>query len=197
MMSRRMLPALAAALTGVVLLGGCATTPPGGATAPTAPASGAPTTAVSHPATADPSTAVETEDASHNTAARLAIETAEDTLGGRATRLEWAGNLWKADVVVGEATHGVEIAAAGDKVTKDAVTAQKMPADQVDKLTEAFVTLRQAVDTVLDQVPGDFRKAELLPDSAPATGMRWDVSVEVDKELVALTVDATSGDVRE
>lgn len=196
MMSRRMLPALVAVLSGVVLWGGCATTPPtaGPSSAPaTAPTSAAPTDASS----LDPTAAVDTEDASHNTAARLAIETVEDGLGGRATRLEWAGNLWKADVVVGDVKHGVEIAAAGDKITKDAVTPAKVPADQVDKLTEAFVTLRQAIDTVLDQVPGDFEKADLLADDAPATGMRWDVFVEVDNEVVALTVDATTGDVRE
>lgn len=196
MMSRRILPSIIAALCGLVLFSGCATTPPGGASASgtTSPAA---TSSATDPSPTGASPALEGQDDTRNSGARQAIETVEDRLGGRATRLEWTGAAWKADVVVGDTKHSVEVNAAGDAITKDVVATQKISPAQVEQLSEAFVTMRQAVDTVLDQVPGDFEKTDLVPDDAPRTGMRWDVFVEVSPEVVALSVDGTTGDVRE
>lgn len=179
----------------MVLLAGCATTPPSPSTPTPSPA----TTAASPTDTAatDPTSATGAEDESRNTAARQAIETAEGAVGGRAVELEWSEQGWKADVVVGDVEHELLIAPAGDTVTRTDTSPEKLDADKLDRLTDAFVTMRQAVDTVLDQIPGDLLKADLESDSAPLTGMRWDVTVDFDGDPVTLTVDAGSGDIRE
>lgn len=152
--------------------------------------------------TLDPSTgntAIEASsdiDNSRNTTARHAIETAENAVSGRATDMEWVADGWKVAVVVGDQQHSLLVSQNGDQVVKQEPMHQPVDADKLSRLTDAYVSMRQALDTVVDQKPGDLTKADLKPDASPLTGMRWDVTVNTGGQATTMTLDAATGDVR-
>lgn len=176
-----------------MLLTGCATTPPPGPA--TAPAPNTTTAVPDSPGLDDPATA--TEDDTRNTGARLAVETAEAAAAGRSTALAASEQGWTATVLSGTVSRDVALSPDGVDVTADAPSPAPPSADLVARLDDAPVTMRQAMDTVLDQIPGDFVSARLEPDAAPGGGLRWEVTVDYDEHTVALSVDAGTGEVRE
>lgn len=176
-----------AAATVISLLAGCATTPPSNPSPTLDP------TNTMDPIEASPDI---DNDNSRNTTARNAIETAENAVSGRATDLEWVAEGWKVAVVVGDQQHSLVVSPTGDQVAKQDPTTQPVNADKLSRLTDASVSMRQALDTVVDQAPGDLSKADLEPDAAPAPGMRWDVTIDNGGHAATVTVDAVTGDVR-
>lgn len=180
------------ALAGAVaaLLAGCATTPPGASPSPAATVSGQPTATTATTITED------TVDA-RNDAARAAIEAAENAGAGRAIDLTWTDDGWRIDVVAGDAERELAISGDGAQVVTDDPTPDHVDADAQAHLALASVSMRQAVDTVVDQIPGELVKAELTDDDVSSSGLRWDVTLSFDGNPVTLSIDAATGDLRE
>lgn len=147
-----------------------------------APAPGATQTQV--PPTEEPTTSDSTttqspaaNDEERNAAALRAIATAEQSQSdGKAYEIDDEGDddTWEVDVMVGDRSIEVKVSGDGNTVvqTDDDDDAD---ADDRDRLNRAQITLQQAVEAGLAEVPGRFDDAELGDEDDQDV---WQISID-------------------
>lgn len=167
------------------------------------PAAPSPAPAVTTSQAPDPTTAAPSEPATtpapasnvdeHNAAALRAIATAERSENGRAYEIddEDDDNTWEVDVMVGDRSIEVNVSGDGNTViSRD----DDDDADDDDRarLDRAQISLTQAIEAALAEVPGALDDAELDDEDDRDV---WEVSIDVsgddDVEVYVSTQDAS------
>lgn len=128
-----------------------------------------------------------------NAGALRAIATAAQTAGGTAYELDDADDdgQWEVDVLVGDRNHEITVAADGQTV----LSREEDDADTEDRnrVQQAQITIEQAIEAALAEVPGNLDDVELDDDNGRAV---WEVTVDTsDMQDVEVYVDIVSGDV--
>ena len=152
------------------------------ATTDAAPTAGA-TTDAAAPADAEAS----------NAAALRAITFAAGEAGGTAYGLDDSDltGTWEVDVLVGDRSHEIEV--SEDGTTVEGREEEDADRDDIDRLGRAQVTIEDAIDTALAEVPGTLDDVEL--DDEDGTDV-WEVTIDAaDNDDIEVYVDAGSGEI--
>lgn len=165
--------------------------PPAATTAPAEPGATAPTEATDEATPADAATPANAEERNAN--ALSAIATAAEEAGGTAYEIDDSDDdgQWEVDVMVENRSHEITVAADGSTV----IEREEDDADQEDisRLDQAQVTIEQAIEAALAEVPGSLDDVELSDDNGRGV---WEVSIdETENDDVEVYIDIVSGDV--
>lgn len=163
--------------------------------APAVTTTQAPDTTPSTPAASGtPSTQAPADDAAeHNAAALRAIATAQQAENGIAYEIddEDDDNTWEVDVMVGDRSIEVDVSADGNTVLSRDDDDDADDDDRV-RLDRAQITLTQAVEAALAEVPGALDDAELDDEDGQDV---WEVSIDTqgddDVEVYVSTQDGS------
>lgn len=128
-----------------------------------------------------------------NAGAIQALSTAADAVSGTPYEIDDADDdqVWEVDVMVGERTHEVKVSRDGRNV----VGQEKDDADDEDvrRLQGAGLSLAQAIERALNEVPGTLDDAELDDDNNQAV---WKVEIDTpEKQDVEVLIKVADGQV--
>lgn len=154
-----------------------------------APVTAAPTTTAAAPSNPASPQATPGDPAEHNAAALRAIATAEQATNGKAHEID---DRWEVEVIAGDRSIEVKVSADGNTVASrdDHDTADD---DDRARLGGAQVTLTQAIEAALREVPGSLDDAEL--DHKDDRDV-WEVSIDTpEKRDIEVYVSPQDGSI--
>ncbi len=191
-------------LTGVgLLLVGCTTAQPTApspqTTTPMTPPASAPASspgATGGGATPTRDAAAQAEQDARVASAKAAATTAQQSLSGLVTKVEWDDGHWEVEVLVGDLEHEIDLTPDGTQVTHTDSDPDRVNADEVARLNAARITVADAIDKGLVFAPGLLKEADLDPDRAPATGAHWEVTVDQGGAVTTVVLDGSTGERR-
>lgn len=128
----------------------------------------------------------------HNANALAAIVAAAESAGGVAYEIDDADGdgQWEVDVQVGNRSHEVTVAADGTVLGTEE---SDMDAEDNNRLAQAQITLQQAIERALQEVPGNLDDVELDQENDLDV---WEVTIdEPNNDGVEVYIDASSGEV--
>lgn len=170
---------------------------------PATPAAPAPTTDAAQPTEAqatEQSTPAEpgaTEGAqepeAQNAGAIQALSTAADAVSGTPYEIddEDGDQVWEVDVMVGERTHEVKVSRDGRSVVEQ--EEDDADAEDVRRLQGAGLSLAQAIERALNEVPGTLDDAELDDDNDVAV---WKVEIDTpEQQDIEVLINVADGQV--
>ncbi|WP_432560237.1 PepSY domain-containing protein [Granulicoccus sp. GXG6511] len=158
------------------------------ATAPQAPAPTEETTSGAATTDADDQAPEE-----RNQGALQAIATAADAAGGTPYEIDDSDDdgSWEVDVMVGERSHEVKVSADGQNVVEQ--EEDDSDGDDRERLGQAGLSMAQAIEAALREVPGTLDDVELdEEDGAPV----WEVTIDTpDQDDIEVYIDVRDGNV--
>lgn len=186
------LPAVALVLT--ACSAGTPAETPAATQAPAATTAAAPSSAPASAAPAASASAAAPANADERNAGALAaIATAAADVNGTAYGIDDSDDdgTWEVDVLVGERTHELRVSSDGATVAQR--EEDDADRDDIDAVAAATVTLEQAIETALAEVPGTLDDVELDQDN---NAVVWEVTIdEADTEDVEVYINAADGSV--